>query len=85
MRRGESTKMTMAHGDINMAREDGEPWMPHIALDHHELDERFPPITVPGEEELLDHENDLSDQILESGMKIADKITQEMQKNGRRR
>ena len=86
MRRGESSKVTMAQGDINMAGESsGEPWMPHIVLSSHELDKRFPPLLVPGEEELKDHADEADDPILQKGMHIAEEIIREMTVTGRTR
>ncbi len=86
LRKGESTKVTMAQGNLNAAcEESGEPWMPHNVLDGHELDKRFPTLSVPDEEELADIVKDADDVILMKGVKIAGDITKEMQTNGRTR
>ena len=80
-----ASRCGMAQGELNMAGEEGEPWMPHNALDEQELNKRFPTVVVPGEEEMLDYDNGFEDQMFNKGMEIADQIAQDMKEHGRRR
>ena len=61
------------------------PWIPHLCLGKVELDEQFPPLAVPQEEDLLDLANDSDDHMLRHGFRIANTISDEMMKHGRTR
>ena len=56
-----------------------------MSLGKVELDERFPPLKAPRDEDLSDLANDQHDAMLGHGPKIARSITEEMTKHGRTR
>ena len=63
----------------------GSPWMPHNVLGRAELDERFPSIHAPEDDELDDFARDEDDAMLQHGRSIASAIAEDMAKFGRTR
>ncbi len=63
----------------------GSPWMPHNVLGRAELDERFPSIHAPEDDELDDFARDEDDAMLQHGRSIASAIAEDMARFGRTR
>ena len=61
------------------------PWMPHVTLSRGDIDTQFPSLEAPDDEGLEDPIKDSDDTMLEHGMKIATKISENMLKYGRTR
>ena len=101
MRRGNSTKATMAEGAKTIGAVDGsvgsedehkateipeaEPIMPHITHSTTELNEMHPSLEAPEDLSLEDFANDLQDTVLSKGMKIASQIREAVIRTGRKR
>ncbi len=94
MRRGTSSKATMASSGANVdaveidseeKEEQVDPMMPHLMFEKEELDERYPIITAPIEEELYDFNSDEHDAVFQTGLKIAEQIKSETKTHGRTR
>ena len=91
VRKGASTKATMADAgdELDNVRDDGPaPIMPHLMYTPQDLDIAFPKLEMP-DEELLDEEHervqDASDKVFVHGLKLADKIQEDMKRIGRTR
>ena len=81
-RKGASDKFTLADAGLHVTG------MPHLSLSEKELDERFPTLSVPNEEELDDslvEFTDRHDTVLQHGMAIARGIAHDMRTIGRTR
>ncbi len=61
------------------------PLVPHVALSSEELDRLYPPFTAPKELDNPDLDDQSSDPVHESGMKIAAQIERDMIELGRTR
>ena len=59
--------------------------MPHNVFNGEELDNKFPPLQVPPDENLDDVQNDYDDATLQKGMHIAKEINEETLRHGRMR
>jgi hypothetical protein len=64
---------------------EGSPTMPHPLLHGQQLDDAYPPLSVPEEEVLLDLARDDEDQTLQRGMEEARAISLETRDHGRKR
>ena len=88
VRKGASSKGTMANADAEIGNVEPEPEMPHNMHDQHKLDELFPRTDVPDEELLDDRQEDAADRgdlVLQRGLRIAHQIQEEMRRVGRTR
>ena len=99
MRRGDSTKKSMADADEALGAVGGDaqdplsssdgatpPIMPHVEYPSEaELDARFPRLVAPEEEQLRDPDDDKNDAVLQKGMEIARRIQEDAVRDGRRR
>ncbi len=96
VRKGKSDKVTMAQADsvIGSATHDGEPQeedvgstaiMPHLI--HHDdvLNELYPTLAVPADEDMEDAHGDEGDPVFQHGLRIAARIQYETETQGRRR
>ena len=63
----------------------GSPAMPHLELCGKQLDYAYPPLQVPQDEILEDHDNDANDLVYQSGLRVAEAIQLETTDHGRRR
>jgi hypothetical protein len=63
----------------------GSPTMPHLLLSGQALDNAYPPMTVPEEEELPDLAHDEQDSTLQRGMEEAKAISEAARDQGRKR
>ncbi len=63
---------------------DDQPIMPHRVFEAKELDEKYPPLEVPEEDE-EHHEDGYSDPILKEGERIVEEIQREVESCGRKR
>ena len=59
--------------------------MPHLALRGRQLDDAYPPLAVPEEEDLPDLMQDSEDGTLQRGMEQARQISEEARDQGRKR
>ena len=59
--------------------------MPHLAHSYEELQELYPSIPAPADEQLDDLRDDHRDNVLQEGLKVAEQIKNEMSMQGRRR
>ena len=95
MRKGESSKVTMAsaaNGDLEddeVAAVQGEtsacPCMPHLTYSALELDARYPPLVAPPDEGLVDATDDRRDAVYQHGLGIAEEIRAQVSAQGRKR
>ena len=89
VRKGASDKFTLADSELNVTESAGPAvCMPHLELTQEVLDERFPSLTVPAEEELDDSLAELADRrdpVYQHGLAIAQKIADDMRASGRTR
>ena len=101
LRKGASDKSTMAKGtadgDVDLVQRvlqvgpqeeeepAGRPWMPHVALNHEEMDQQFPSLTAPEHDGLDDADRDENDAMLRYGQSIARSIADGMVRHGRTR
>jgi len=95
VRKGESSKVTMASAPTEDADEDEvaavqeeiaiRPCMPHLAYPAHELDARYPPLSAPPDEGLVDVVDDKRDAVYQHGLGIAEDIRAEVAAQGRKR
>ena len=95
VRKGESSRVTMAQADLNTLDGSGQhpsdddegppPIMPHLTCSATMLDQLFPSVEAPDDEQLDDLNADETDGTLKHGMRIAEKIVEENALNGRRR
>ena len=63
----------------------GSPTMPHLQLHGQDLDDAYPPIAVPEDEELPDLVQDKHDTVLQRGLEEAAVISREARDQGRKR
>jgi hypothetical protein len=63
----------------------GSPTMPHLLLHGKDLDDAYPPLSVPKDEELPDLVRDEDDAVFQRGMEEARVITREARDQGRKR
>ena len=63
----------------------GSPTMPHLQLYGKNLDDAYPPIGVPEDEELPDLAQDMHDLLLQRGLEEAAVISREARDHGRKR
>ena len=63
----------------------GSPTMPHLQLHGQNLDDAYPPIAVPEDEELPDLVQDKHDTVLQRGLEEAAVISREARDQGRKR
>ncbi len=68
-----------------MAADPQDPIMPHNSLESHELDRLYPPIVVPAGGRVGDYVDDAADGVLQSGLRIAAGIRENMISKGRTR
>ena len=61
------------------------PIMPHNSFEAHELDRLYPPIVAPADERMEDYADDAADGVLQSGLRIAAGIRENMISKGRTR
>jgi len=59
--------------------------MPHNSFEAHELDRLYPPIVAPADERMEDYVDDAADGVLQSGLRIAAGIRENMISKGRTR
>ena len=59
--------------------------MPHLDFTGHALDEAYPIIKAPVDEQLDDLADDARDKVFQHGLQIAEEIRSQMHKDGRRR
>ncbi len=88
MRKGASSKSTMANADATIGNIEPEPIMPHTAHDHDALNKLFPKMEVPDEELLDDGQEEVTDgndPVFQRGLQIARQIQEEMRRVGRTR
>jgi len=92
-RTGESTKQTMADGphllataqDEHVRVDLGSPSMPHLEHSPEELDEMYPSLVPPPDDGLQDADEDKHDGVFQHGLKLAERIRQVTQCEGRRK
>jgi hypothetical protein len=65
--------------------EDGTPWMPHLVLNAEDLELQFPSIEAPEEDQYEDLVKETDDIIFNHGMKLAERIVEDMFAKGRTR
>ena len=70
--------------DFGMVAED-DPIMPHLTHDKAQLDQNYPSIVPPPDEELRDLTTDECDTVYQAGLRAAEDIRRSMQVLGRRR
>jgi hypothetical protein len=63
----------------------GSPAMPHLDFTGHDLDEAYPSIKAPVDEQLDDLADDARDTVFQHGLQIAEEIRSQMSQHGRRR
>ncbi len=63
----------------------GSPATPHLDVTGHALDEAYPSIKAPVDEQLDDLADDARDKVFQHGLQIAEEIRSQMHKDGRRR
>ncbi len=95
LRRGNTTKVTMAEAAKEIGAIDDDeaptvtdvnvPVMPHVQLSAKELEEVYPKLVAPPDEQLEDFVQDDRDMVYQHGLSIAGKIQQEVEEQGRRR
>ncbi len=93
VKQGDSGRVTMAEADrrvrgdnINEVEAEMEATiMPHLAFEQKDLDQKYPPLQAPDEDQLDDLQEDSHDTVLKTGMAIARKIRDQGQAHGRRR
>ena len=97
MRRGDSTRTTMAQGakalsavggdadDPGTSPAEADPVMPHVMFSDCELRSRYPSLEAPEDLSLEDFKNELRDTVLQKGIRIASEIQEKTAKSGRRR
>lgn len=101
VRRGDTTRMTMANADKDLGAVDGvaaaqsaegaaaavetSPIMPHLVYSQEELDQLYPGLEAPEDECLIDLQDDRTDGVYQHGLAVAEKIKKETLAQGRRR
>ena len=63
----------------------GSPTMPHLQLHGQDLEDAYPPVAVPEDEELPDLVQDKHDTVLQRGLEEAAVISREARDQGRKR
>ena len=69
-------------GAVGSPAETSDPIMPHLVLSGQRLDDAYPRLTVPVDKHLDDVDRDVDDQTSQAGLKIAESITEGMQRFG---
>ncbi len=71
----------------SLGGDDGEPApvMPHVALSESQLNQLYPRIEAPAEDQLEDLMDDRADQLMDKGLQVAQEIREKARYEGRRR
>ena len=92
MRKGESSRVTMANADQDLGIEDDTvgnvermPVMPHLSVDKADLDRLYPSLEAPESDRHNDIHDDVRDGVYQHGLQIAEEIRAQSESQGRRR
>jgi hypothetical protein len=92
MRKGESSRVTMANADQDLGIEDDTVGnvermqvMPHLSVDKADLDRLYPSLEAPESDRHDDLHNDARDGVYQHGLQIAEEIRAQSESQGRRR
>ena len=82
---GASREVSVHHGSGCDYYGSGSPAMPHLDFTGHCLDEAYPSIKAPLDEQMDDLVSDARDKVFQHGLQIAEEIRSQMHRDGRRR